>query len=517
MMMIRLLSELSLLAAVRAAGLRADPIVGTSVQYLDGSDWKAAAERVTTSPGCKFTPNLDFNVGTIGERRPAETKEQCCQLCHDDPTCVAGVLADDMCWFKTAADVQKPSKPAHPTMACVHEIEHTGDLAIPATVPGDLITDLEKAGVIGDPLFEMNFLNGSSTWNLPKWNYTKAFTLDADVLQRATAGESMLLVFDGVKMGAKIVLNGKELGEVNDQFLRYSFPLDAADLVSTANSGAAHELTVAFDTSIDCGGRWMACTGGWDWAPYSYTKQGGANTFTKGIWKSVYVTTVESAAITSVAAHTFYKGAYPTEPLGAQHEGFTVTTAVHLWADAPTSGTVTVAGEWGTKASKQVSLVKGDNKVSIDVDASSDVALWWPNGLGTQKLYNVTASFMASGPEATAAVSASRRIGFRFIALVTGNDTDASYVAASKGKQGTDHVGMIFRVNGAAIFARGANMIPMEELEGRLDADAHRYLVQSAAHANFNMLRVWGGGIIVPDALASFSLPCPFPILSHFN
>ncbi len=76
---------------------------------------------------------------------------------------------------------------------------------------------------------------------------------------------------------------------------------------------------------------------------------------------------------------------------------------------------------------------------------------------------------------------------------------------------------MIFRVNGAAIFARGANMIPMEELEGRLDADAHRYLVQSAAHANFNMLRVWGGGIIVPDALASFSLPCPFPILSHFN
>ena len=77
----------------------------------------------------------------------------------------------------------------------------------------------------------------------------------------------MLLVFDGVKMGAKIALNGKELGEVNDQFLRYAFPLDVADLVSTADSGATHELTVAFDTSIDCGGRWMACTGGWDWAP----------------------------------------------------------------------------------------------------------------------------------------------------------------------------------------------------------------------------------------------------------
>ena len=70
----------------------------------------------------------------------------------------------------------------------------------------------------------------------------------------------MLLVLDGVKMGAKITMNGKELGEVNDQFLRYTFPLDAADLVETAQSGAAHEITIAFDSSIDCGGRWMACT-----------------------------------------------------------------------------------------------------------------------------------------------------------------------------------------------------------------------------------------------------------------
>ena len=500
-MLTRAVAGLSLAAVAAAGGLRADPIVGTSSQYLDGADWKASADVTATLPSCKFTPNLDFNIGSMSERKKASSKEECCQLCHEDPTCVAGVLALGECWFKTAADVAKPGKPNHATMACVHEVKSEGKLEIAATVPGDLITDLQKAGTIGDPLYEMNFLNGSSTWNLPKWTYTKSFALDADLLQRAAAGESMLLVLDGVKMGAKVMMNGKELGEVNDQFLRYTFPLDAAELVSTAESGAAHEVTVAFDTSIDCGGRWMACTGGWDWAPYSYTKQGGANTFSKGIWKSVYITTVDSAAITAVAAHTFYKGAYPTEPLGATHGGFTVTTAVHLWVDAPTSGTVTVAGEWGKSASKKVSLVKGDNKVSLDVDASgSDVTLWWPNGLGTQKMYNVTASFAAGGAQAAAAVSASRRIGFRFVALVTGNDTDASYVAASQGKQGTDHVGMIFRVNGAAIFARGANMIPMEELEGRLDADAHRFLVQSAAHAKFNMLRVWGGGMFLPDA-----------------
>jgi hypothetical protein len=40
----------------------------------------------------------------------------------------------------------------------------------------------------------------------------------------------------------------------------------------------------------------------------------------------------------------------------------------------------------------------------------------------------------------------------------------------------------------------------MEELEGRMDAEAHRILVQSAADAGMNTLRVWGGGMFLPDA-----------------
>ena len=40
----------------------------------------------------------------------------------------------------------------------------------------------------------------------------------------------------------------------------------------------------------------------------------------------------------------------------------------------------------------------------------------------------------------------------------------------------------------------------MEELEGRMDATAHTVVVQSAAAAGLNTLRVWGGGMFLPDA-----------------
>ena len=47
------------------------------------------------------------------------------------------------------------------------------------------------------------------------------------------------------------------------------------------------------------------------------------------------------------------------------------------------------------------------------------------------------------------------------------------------------------QVNGAAVYARGGSMIPMDLLNGRLSAEAHRRLVQSAAEGNFNTLRIW--------------------------
>lgn len=53
-------------------------------------------------------------------------------------------------------------------------------------------------------------------------------------------------------------------------------------------------------------------------------------------------------------------------------------------------------------------------------------------------------------------------------------------------------------MNGANVWARGANQIPMEELEGRQNASAYVSMLRSAAAAGHNTLRVWGGGIYLP-------------------
>jgi hypothetical protein len=49
-------------------------------------------------------------------------------------------------------------------------------LSTVGTVPGDLITDLEAAGLVADPYFENNWLN-SSLWSGRLWSYSKTFTL----------------------------------------------------------------------------------------------------------------------------------------------------------------------------------------------------------------------------------------------------------------------------------------------------------------------------------------------------
>jgi beta-mannosidase len=299
-----------------------------------------------------------------------------------------------------------------------------GGLQIPATVPGDVISDLLAAGRIPEPFYETNFRNGtySALWT-GRWGYTRLFTMAGE--QADTT--STFLALNGVKMGATIYLNGATLGTADDQFLRFEFPVTHA----LRGNGSINNLTVSFDGLVDTHGRYMACTGGWDWAPYSTTSDKFSPqtpTFSMGLWKGVYLYSVPegSIAIRHVIPQISYDGDYPTAPLvDGAHAGFTVRCRAVLWAPtAIARATVALVGNWSAHAvaTVVVSLSAGETIVEIVTRANAtDARLWWPRGYGDQPLYLLNLS-VSTG--AGTAISQTRRVGFRFAPLVTVNDLD---------------------------------------------------------------------------------------------
>lgn len=502
-----------LVGVVSTSSLSSSPVLGgglvdhrigaDSIMSLDGTWDVTVPTPPPPSNKCNFTKNIDWKPesgNNSGHPVPAHNESQCCAECNADPSCVAAVYVPGSCWIKDQQDCAGGSYHREGRVSC-QKIPGPPTppgpplYAFKGNVPGDIITDLQNAGMVGDPLYELNFQN-SSLWNTNIFYYTKTFTITQEELDNLkAAGATKVLVFDGIKMGAKAMVNNHMLGQMDDQFLRYDYAIPTDVLLVGANT-----VTVVFDPSIDCEGRWMACTGGWDWAPYSGTSQDGINTFSRGIWKSVYIAEVSSAALMHVVPQVMYAGDYPTTPLqDGTHGGFDVDVRVLMYTPASTQGTLEVSGSWASSAtaSKDVTLT-GNLTTTLSLKASAqDMKLWWPNGLGSQPLYNITVKYTPQNGKPIVSV---RRIGFRMFALVTGNDTDPDYVKKNKDTDGTDSLGMLWRVNGAVVLSRGANMIPMEELEGRMSAAAHTQLVQNAVDANMNTLRVWGGGMFLPDA-----------------
>ena len=62
-------------------------------------------------------------------------------------------------------------------------------ISIDASVPGDLLSDLEAANVIGDPLYERNFK--SVLWDATNWTFSTDFEATATV---AAADEVYLVL-----------------------------------------------------------------------------------------------------------------------------------------------------------------------------------------------------------------------------------------------------------------------------------------------------------------------------------
>ncbi|MFP4020949.1 MAG: glycoside hydrolase family 2 protein, partial [Halanaerobium sp.] len=135
----------------------------------------------------------------------------------------------------------------------------------------------------------------------------------------------------------------------------------------------------------------------------------------------------------------------------------------------------------GKKIYKNHFEIEGEKaRIEFEVD---DPELWWPNGMGEQPLYDLKILlFDSSGQKLD---SDQKKLGLRELELITEDD---QWGQSFK-----------FAANGREFFAKGANWIPADAFVSRVKRKDYRKLLESAAAANKNMLRVWGGGLYEKD------------------
>ncbi|BDZ47106.1 glycosyl hydrolase 2 galactose-binding domain-containing protein [Naasia aerilata] len=303
---------------------------------------------------------------------------------------------------------------------------------LPATVPGSAITDLLAAGELPDPRVARN--SRFAEWTATRsWVYRRAVELP-----EPAAGSSAVLELDGVDPGARVFWDGAPLGEVRGLFRSARVPVPAAAGLHTLALVVApvpeSEPQVGRTERVRVHAPRMNY--GWDFCP-PFPNQ--------GIWQGIRLR-VGRDLLSEVSVRTELRG----------KDG-----AVIVSTDRDVSTEVLLDGDVVARGSAEVHVASPE--------------LWWPAGLGAQRLYVVRVS--------TPDDERFFRVGFRSAAF-------EQNPGAPKGALPYTAV-----VNGVRVPLVGWNWVPADAqyAAGRTRL-AH--LLSLAAESGARLLRVWGGGLI---------------------
>ncbi|MEO0898477.1 MAG: glycoside hydrolase family 2 protein [Bacteroidota bacterium] len=348
---------------------------------------------------------------------------------------------------------------------------------LPATVPGCNHLDLMQNGIILDPFWGSQ--EDQCQWvEYQDWEYRLAFEVDQEDLEK----DWLELVFEGLDTYVDIFLDEELVLQTDNMYRRWTIPLKGKlkqgihhlrlYFHSPTNKVLPELAQLNFryhavqDNAIEASplSRKAPYHYGWDWGP---------RLVTSGIWKEVYL---KSGNICRI------------EQLDWIQQKVTKETAfleAHLQLEVARAGTIDleVFDEQGLLPRKSFSfeLEEGFSLVKLPYEIESP-QLWWPNGLGAPHLYHLGLKMLHDSQIVDEFVT---EIGIRDVVLV----------------QEADEWGetFTFHVNGQPVFVKGANWIPDDSFLTKTTEERLRKLLQAAVDANFNMLRVWGGGIYETD------------------
>ncbi|MFA4943408.1 MAG: glycoside hydrolase family 2 protein [Lentisphaeria bacterium] len=367
--------------------------------------------------------------------------------------------------MKTRRPVPLPSPEALQSLVLGEgwEFQHRGQW-LAAAVPGCVHKDLRRHDLIPDPFYGRN--EELLQWiGEEDWTYRCRFRVPRGWLEQ----EHMELCFDGLDTVAEVSLNGKVILRSENMF--HEHRLEVKPLLSAGVNellvrfASAEKYIRAYRTEFtppnqvnDPVGnsvriRKQPCQFGWDWGP---------RLVTAGVWKPVRLEAWSGNRFRSVN-------------VTQRHLSGTVVVEVAAACAKPRAGTVRGRLLW---QGATVAEMQGGEL------AVANPRLWWPNGQGGQPLYDLELELVHEGRILD---RWTRRLGLREILLDQSPDP-----------AGGNH--FRFLVNGRSVFGKGANWIPAHSFVAGLARPDYEPLLRSAAAANMNMLRAWGGGIYEDDS-----------------
>lgn len=352
-----------------------------------------------------------------------------------------------------------------------------------ATVPGTVHTDLLAAGLITEP-FASTAENELQWIEKCDWEYRTNFKPSASFMAR----QKQELVFQGLDTYADVYLNDSLILSADNMFLEWR--VDVKDILratdnelvvkfrNTYKEGlkAASKYSVKLPADNDKGEvktsvftRKAPYNFGWDWGP---------RFLTVGVWRPVELVGWNTAHIENV--HITQQSL--NEDIAQLHAKIKINSISH-----DNKINIILADSLGTiYASEKLDLDLGDTVIDLDFEIQNP-RLWWPNGTGEANLYSVI-TVLANRDNQNKLDQRVDNIGLRTVRLVQQKDS------VGEGQS------FYFEVNGEPVFAKGANSIPHDVFLPRLTPEKYADFIAQCKESNYNMLRVWGGGIYESDA-----------------
>ncbi|MDD6210196.1 MAG: glycoside hydrolase family 2 TIM barrel-domain containing protein [Bacteroidales bacterium] len=211
---------------------------------------------------------------------------------------------------------------------------------------------------------------------------------------------------------------------------------------------------------------------GWDWHP---------RLVPLGIWDDTYLEIRNEAYLIDFFMHYELSDSFDLARLILWIDGNQLTDKYYSWKLTDMTGNEALIAEGKISANKsQVSGLELKNP-----------ELWWPHDHGTPYLY--TSVLQIKNKEGEILDEEVRKIGFRRVKLVM---NEGAWNEPDDFPKTRSVPPAQIEINGHKIFAKGSNWVNPDIFPGRINRERYAELIAMGKNANFNIFRIWGGGIV---------------------